>query len=419
MNNKLAVRLAIGLFAIAALVLGYQWWRGIKSDPDFGAANTIDMIGAVMETSDGQQAVAFLANGELVLSPDYREGAVDRDFVWRPDGGRAFFLSDRKDGIHIFRWNPDRGSLQQRSVDGGSKGTMVYGPLGLPATDQSALLTAGGRVLRYDPSVPATYQVLPPRQKERSGTEEGGTSGQFEGHYSRLGTSFKKAVWGKDRRWIIAVMRREVGEILVLQSMTPLKDINTGDTKFTPPSAITAGKRVDFDITADGRVVVAIVGFQFPDPAKAPKEFIKNGRVVPPYENAITFFDPDRTEQDGLRAIGILTPEIGAIEPRISPDGTKVLLSIGAPDPDGNVEVGGLVSMPLIEQGADQGTPLVRGKVQQPNWHPSGQRIVYVKREENGVRSVFTIDADGANERRISDGKSNFQQAVFSPQLKP
>src|SRR5262245_38026520 len=117
MTHRLELRLVLGLFAIAALVLGYQWWRGIKSDPDFGQANTVGMIGAIEETADGDQAVVFKPDGTKIPSAGYRQGAVDRNFVWRPDGERAFFISDRGQGIHIFRWNPDGGDPQQRTID--------------------------------------------------------------------------------------------------------------------------------------------------------------------------------------------------------------------------------------------------------------------------------------------------------------
>lgn len=417
MNTKLAIRLIIGLFVIAVLVLGFQWWRSIRSDPDFGHANTVDMIGALEDTADGSQAVIFKADGTKIPSPDYKEGSVDRDFVWQPDGERAFFLSDRAKGIHIFRWNPEANSLQQRSTDGGSKGTMIYGPVGNPPVEQSALISAGGRVLRYDPKVPATYQIIPPKLKERASGEEGGSGGSFETFYERIGTSFKKAMWGKDRKWIIAVMRRDLGEVLILQNMTPLKDLNTGEEKLLPPNVMTAGQRVDFDVAADGRVVVTTTGFQFPEPDKAPKEYIKNGKLVPPYRNAVTFFDPDNLGKVGMKAVAVLPDEIGAMQPRLSPDGSKVLLAIGKPDADGNIVSAGLVAMPFSEGGGAQGAPILKGQATDASWSADGNKIVYIKHEDSGKRSVFVIRADGSDDKKISDGSTSYTQPVFSPQL--
>lgn len=417
MNNKLAIRLIIGLFIIAALVLGFQWWRGIKNDPDFGHADTVDMVGAIEQLADGDQAVIFQSDGKKISSPGYRESAVDRDLVWQPDGERVFFISDRSKGIHMFRWNPV-GDVQQRSVDGGSKGSIMFGPVGDTPAEQSALITSGGRVLRYDPKVPATYQELPPKERERASGEEGGAGGQFEVAYSKIGNSFKKAVWSKDRKSIVAVMRRDGGEVLVVQSMTGLRDLNTGEVRLLPPTAITAAKKVDFDIAANGVVVIAMTGFQFPDPDKIPKEFIKNGKVVPPYDNAIIYFNPDDITNTGMKAIYVFPDAKGAaMQPAISPDGSKVLLSIGPADEDGNIQFAGIVAMPVTEGGGGQGAPVVRGPASQPSWHPSGNKITYIKTDTAGKRSIFVANADGSEERNLSASSGNYSHPVFSPQL--
>jgi hypothetical protein len=246
-SRRMLLRFAIGLFALAALFFGYQWWRSYSQDPDLPAkADTKGMIAALLLHEDGAQAVVFEANGELRKSPGYTPGANDKELVWRPDGNRLFFMSDREDqAFHVYRWNLASDAVMRRSFGTRSQSSPTFAPIGAAGANDTALLTSGGFVVEFDPVHSAIRQVLPPVGRERAESDEGAAS-QFDAIYQKIGTSFRYARWGKDKESVVAVMRREDDtEILVVQDMTEAK----------PPAAIIAGDRVEFDISPETGVV--------------------------------------------------------------------------------------------------------------------------------------------------------------------
>src|SRR5687768_18530704 len=86
-NQRAIKRLAIGLFIIAGLILGFQFLRGKALDPyGGGSKDSSGMVAAIMRTKDGARAVVIQPGGDVMLSPNHRPGANDRDLVWRPDG---------------------------------------------------------------------------------------------------------------------------------------------------------------------------------------------------------------------------------------------------------------------------------------------------------------------------------------------
>lgn len=417
MNSKLTRHLVVGLFAIAVLFAAYEWFKGFSQDPDLGTARTSGYVAAIEYLPEGAQVVLFKEDGTKIPSPDYVKGATDRDPAWRPDGHRLFFASDREPQVvNIYRWNPATNKIEKRSLGRRGKGNIVFGPPGYQEPVATAIITSGGIVLSYNPKDGSTKQLLPPVEEERSDTEEGGSAGQFEALYERIGQSFREARWGQGRNSIVAVMRRDGGEVLVVQRMGFVK-AEDGSSRILPPSVVAAGDRIDFDVSSDGRVAVAVLGFQFPDRNNIPPQFVKKGVATPPYRHALIAFDPDKPEE-GLTTLALSPNDQGAMaKPRFSPDGQELLVLLGSFGDTGQFTAEQLARLPVKEGGVREGSSVVMGNVLEAEWHPKGEKIVFVKRD--GRRALFTVDRDGSNEKRLSGDQGDFGSPRFSPQTAP
>lgn len=108
----------------------------------------------------------------------------------------------------------------------------------------------------------------------------------------------------------------------------------------------------------------------------------------------------------------------GDFDPRISPDGSRIVFERMVDDqsPNGNydlfvVEVDGANPRPLTTSGYSQGLP---------SWSHDGERIVYVVAavEDRGVFDLYLVNADGTENRDITPGYFPDQflchSAVFS-----
>lgn len=404
------MRLVVGLFAIAALVGAYRWYQNYSADPGrFGSADTAGKIAALEILDDSVRAVILDEKGAKQDLPDPKPGATDKDLAWRPDGNQLFFSSDREGGAFgIYRYNFSQAKLERRSFGSRSQGNIAFGPIGYPGIGDEALITAGGFVLTYKPIDGSTRQILPPVTGERAGTEEGGAGGQFAAIYERFGESFKEARWGPNRESILAVMRRpEGGEVLVLQSLKVVADEKTGVNRIEPPVAVAAGERIEFDLAPDGKAVVCILGFRFPDPQNVPKEFVKNGRVVAPYRHALIAFEPANPSAGLKGLVASSGDDVAFASPRISPDGSSVAAVKGRLDESGQFAPEALV---LIRTDGSDNLQLVAGDVREPSWHPSGDKIVFVK-----DRAIHVVGKDGSALTKITT-EGRFASPLFSPQ---
>lgn len=427
-NRRMAIRFVIYLFAIAALILGFQWYQAKGRDiGDLGTIDTKGWIAALeLQPGGGAQAVAIKPGGAIVRNPDYVAGRTDRDLAWKPNGYQIFFSSDR-DGkaFNIFRWN-----LALEQVEPRTKGTLSWSAPSFSG-DSSAeglklvMCVSAGNVWERNMS-DLSGQRLIPYTKNR-GQEVDRQSQESDTSQGMQAASIRRAEWGKDKAWIIAVRRTDTGEALVVQPMTVEEERRV-------PLVVTTGDRVDFDVDQNtGLVAINVQGFQWVNPSEVPKEFIKNGRATKPYEHAISLLDLDGSKpampvavsKDPKRAFGT---------PAISPDGQNMVFTTGAYI-DGSYTPTNLFMIPATQLSGEVGRVndklvyylapvsigpegiyrVVVGEIFEPSWHPDGQTLVYVKRE-GGQRSIYTADKTGSGEKRITEGDRNYASPFFSPQ---
>ncbi|MCO5296683.1 MAG: hypothetical protein M9921_07485 [Fimbriimonadaceae bacterium] len=412
-TRKMMIRFVGGLFTIAALLLGYQWYRGLGGDIDLPfSVDTVGMIAAVQEVEDGNQVVLIDPQGKLVPSPGYKAPASDRDPVWRPDGNRIFFSSDREDNTYnIFRWNPGSQTVTRRTFGSRAKTTIEFPSPMVPNANDFALITSGGFVLQLDPTDGSTPQVLPPVGRERSATSEGGVGSQFDALYEHFGSSVRRARWaGNGRDWIVAVMRNDLGEVLILQ--------NLGGEQLQPPFAVIAGERVEFDVNPKtGEVVYVAIGFQFPDRENIPEQFIENGRIKKPFQHMVGVIDPNDLKNAQPPIAASNTDDLAFTLPRVSPDGSTLMLVTGKHTGSGQVESADLVVMPARGEGGKTATAVIKGAIQDPSWAPDSDRILFVMTDQ-GKRAIHEIRRDGTGLRNITGQLGDFGHPQYSPQVK-
>lgn len=414
--QKLWTRTLIAVLLIGGLFLGIRWYLSNQTDlKGVIPADTTGQIAAIEMTKDGQQAVVFLPNGEVLRSPEYREGATDRDLAWQPNGNRLFFVSDRgTDGFQVYRWRPVAGGeVEVRSVGSRGKSNPAFPAEALPDANTELLMTSGGFVLSLEPSKPSSQQMLPPVSNElatAAGEEEGsGAASQFTALYGQLGDSFRLARWVAGKQAIAAVMRRDMGEILIVQRMPqPGKPLER-------PELLAAGERIELSVNPkNGGLVYAVQNFQWP--GQPPAQFVKNGKVTRPFSHFVGIWTFDQPEQTPIIASN--EDEVAFGSPAVSPDGSRLLLVVGNYD-GASVSPRELITLPAQSNGAQGAARLFQGAIYDPAWSPTGDKIAYVKRDTEGKRNIYVANADGSAEKNLSQGKGDFSSPKFSPQLKP
>ncbi len=412
-SQKVLRRILIGAVILVGLVLGIQWLSSLQGDLDLGNANTIGMIAAVQIEDDGQSAVVIKEDGAVVKNSGWQPGNQDRDLAWDPEGQRLFFVSDRQEEtFHVYRWNPEKNnSPEKRSVDKAGRSSIFFDLEGHSGVDRTALITTRGTVQRFNPKDGTFKQVLPP-SNSAGATEEGGSTTAMEGAYGRLGgTSFRSAVWLKERTWAAAVMRSDSGEILIVQPLV------TNDGKEAKPQILMAAKKIDIAVNPkSGALIFTFMDFQFPQNQPIPQENIKNGKVVRSIYHGVGIFDPASEPGFGLVA-AVPNDETCFSSPAVAPDGSSFVVVVGEYKGDGSIESRGLVSIPFEIGAAAKGSPLLQGEVYEPAWSPAGDKLVYI-RKTGSNRAVYTCDSSGGGEKNLTGDKGDFMKPIFSPQVK-
>jgi Tol biopolymer transport system component len=231
--------------------------------------------------------------------------------------------------------------------------------------------------------------------------------------YQDLGTSFRTAMWGKNKAWVVAVMRREEGEVLVLQSMVQAR----------PPIIVVAGEHIDFDLNPKtGEVVFTVQGFKLPNPAAISKEHLKEANQELVHKHRIGVIDPNAVSVDTIlanpRYLGVSdSDKMSFGSPAISPDGSTMLLVEGAYSADTGFEPQRLLGSSISSSGGARPWQIVEGQVGDPSWSPDGDKIVYTRRV-GGERAICTNTSHGGDEKVLTAGKGSFSHPTFSPQTK-
>ena len=413
-NRILAYRTLALIVGVGSLAVGLMWFLKVRSDlGGLIKSDTAGWISAIEYLPQGQQVVLISPDGKVHKDPGHTANSIDRDATWSPKGNFLYFASDRVDhNFNVFRWSPssEKESEQRTIGTPRSRGNLRFPaqPIEEPDNIAKALLTTGGVVQEFDPATSATVQVLPPTSKEitqaKSG-DESGTAGQFEGAYGTLGTSFREGQWCGNQRYICAVMRREAGEVLVIQ------DMQRAEGKLPPPKVLIAGEHVEFAINPkDGNIVYCVQGFQWPD-GKPPEP--KDGKkITKPFINGLGIF----AFEGNPVILGASKGDIVFTSPAISPDGKAIAIVVGKME-KGELQIAGLATYPTSNDPTFK--PLqYRGDVHEPSWSIDSQHILAALRMPNKPRSIYEFAMDGTAPRNVTGDTGNYGFPHYSPQQK-
>lgn len=433
-KRKLYIRLAAGLFGIAAIFLGYQWFSNAMTDVKGDSpTDTVDYIAALEHVGSGSKAVLFKPDGTKIDRPNYTPGSVDKDLAWRADGNRLLFVSNEGGGnFDIYRWNPGESSVDRRSLDTRAKSNLWFGADSGKEMNDVGLVTSGGFVLQYNQRKGESKQLLPPPTLRAQGQagEDQGTTSQIDALYKQIGQSFVSAKWGLDRQIVWTVMRRESDEVFVINPLTTA--FNNGK-----PAPLLAAKKIEFEVTPQGDAIVVAREFQFTDPEQVPEEYLVDGKPTAPFDSAV-YFVPANGQQPAIvchskgpnfyfgavqkNAKPIETAPKGTVvtfaTPSVDIQGTMVTFVVGALKGESDYTPQAVIAIPMKE-----GTPLkgpgklAVGAVSEPGFSAAGDKLVYVRQGQDGKRGIYTIPISGGQETKLS-GDGDFSSPKFSPQVK-
>lgn len=412
-SKKLAYRTLALIVVVGSLTLGLEWFLKVRSDlGGLKPSDTVGWISAVQYLPQGQQAVLISPDGKVHTDPGYKSKTEDRDIIWSPNGNFLYFVSDREENtFNLFRWSPSSTSpAERRTIGTRSRSSLKFPAQSGDEADNVAkgLITTGGLVQEFDPSNQSTAQILPPTTKEISqshGGDESGTQSQFEGAYGNLGTSFREAQWCSNGKYIVAVMRRDAGEILIAQEMQAV------DGKFPLPRPIVAGEHVDFAVNPkDGTVVYCVQGFQWPD---GTPPMGKDGKPVKKqFVDAVGSVDL----AGKLVILQASQGDIAFSSPTISPDGQSLAVCV-AKVINGEATPQGLITLPAHNDPSFK-PHQYGGDIHEPSWSPDSKRILAAVRLTGKPRSIYEIFLDGSTPRNVTGDSGNFGYPRYSPQTK-
>lgn len=425
MNSKVKKTAAIGLLAVAVAIGGYQAIRWLGDDPDLLPGDSVGMIAAVEYLPQDSKVVVFKPDGTMFEFP-HKDGAQEKSPIWRTDGQRLFFLSNRdEDTFHIYRWRPGDADASRRSLGATNRSEPWFGPVNDPNANKTALITSRGLIMEYDPKTGNTFQLVPPGKAIGSNAGNESKDARFSGAYAAMGRAFTKARWAGSRKWIIAIVQRNVGEVLVAQDMEMKGEGE--DAKLPPPFPVVAGESVDFDVAEDGTVVASVRGFRWflPDYEDAqppedvieqfiPEQFRAGGKITTPYLNGMMAFNPTA---GGQLQVLFASPDdkVAFGSPSISPDGKGIAFPVGPlagerfiPKTLSYYPIGGNPQTD-VRTLAKEGTESI-------SWTADSNTVVYTKLDQ-GKRSLWKIAASGGDPIRISPEGRNIGSAVVSPQV--
>jgi len=419
MNKKLALRTGIGLAVIVGLIIGYAKFSKYSLDTEIDKSyNTAGMIAAVQNNDMGSRAVVFNPSGEKIESSGYTEGKSDSDVSWSKDGSLIYFSSNREsDAYNIYRWTPTTNKVERRSLGGRSQSSPVFDLSDYPDEEKTGLVVSGGQVYRYIPRMKAMEQLLPPVAVGGVIGEEGGRQSMMA-VYDRIGENFRQAAWGPDHETIFTVMGREDGsEVFVVNW---LKADDQGVIR--PPQPLFAGDHIQMEVGADGRALVAVQNFQFPDLEKIDPQFLKDGKVVLPFKHCVcdVVIAPDGAALF-MPIMRFASDKELVWDIALSPDGSEFVATGGEMNGQDFVPRNLVLIERRVKMAADEPPASVAiildGKFGRPRWSPDGQRLVLLRDEEDGRRALITMRKDGGDLQVLSKPGEDYVMAAFSPQI--
>ncbi|HEY3781607.1 MAG TPA: hypothetical protein VGL56_11015 [Fimbriimonadaceae bacterium] len=432
-NRRLVKRTIIFVVILLAAAYGFYWLLSKRGDPDllYGPSPSYGDIAAIQTKGDGAQAVIIHSDGKITVSPDYKTGSYDQNVTWRADGGRLFFESDRENNEpHLYRWNTEKGLIERRTTDKRPKGFLSFTvPGDKGAADEAnptALMISGGTILQVDANTGDTKQLLPPYNKNSSqsstSSEEGGQNGMAS--FATYGNSFVKALWSKDKHYIIAVLSREAGDqALIIQDMT----MQNG--QLPPPVPLAQARHIGIDIGQQtGVLIYSLLGAEIPDwyPDEQRNKFKRNGKIVPPIAHDICIFDVNRFATNGkmdTQTSGVVVAskddKIAFGDPAMSPDEKLIAVPVGN-------YVGGsfrpllLMTFPPKNNAAEAGVRIAPGDFTHLSWAPDGSVIAALMKAQDGSHDVVTVPPTANSQvNNLTAGEGDFLEAEISPEAKP
>lgn len=410
MQKKIAIRLILGLLAIAALFIGWQKFNEFAKDPDLGSYNSVGAIAAIDQSGTNSKAVIFKADGseQYPKEADLKnENYRDSEISWSSDGQRVFISSNRKTNSYsIHRWNPETDEIEVKRENSRFQSAPVFDLNNDPQADQNGLILSGGSVLDYNIRTGVTRQILPPVADNRIVTDEGGSASPMSQMFDKIGSSFRSARWTKDRQGMFATMKGDASEAALV--------VDFSQAEPSPPLEIVRGNKVKLEMTNDGRALILVQGFRFPD---SPDGSVADPKQKKPFQHALIIASQGGDGRPALSYIMAGADDSVAIgDFVISPKGDKVAAVVGTIDDKTGAFISqGLAIMPLEEQGALKATPLIQGQIGELSFSPDGSQLAYIKKE-GSYSNVYRIKVDGSGETKVSpDGR--FASPIFSPQM--
>lgn len=420
--RKMITRTAILGAVMVVAIFGYKSVLGNNDPSDIGTADTKGWVAAIQQADDGNQLVIIKPDGTIMPAPGYVKGKEDRDPVWRPDGNRVFFSSDREEGaFNIYRWNLANNLVERRTLGKIGKSQPSFAPKA-PLTDKYPLMVFGGTAWELDETAGKGFQVVPPNKKggqrkpeasDASADKEGAAGAELKIKYVRYlaGKAGLMYVSHGDAKEGLGIQPN-------VQGMSE-KDIQEKGQ----PSTILAGEKLWLDTSPIEPIgFVSIQHFALPEGMPTPPQFIKDGKLELPFHNLIAKVNP--TGKPPFEPVIQGAGDNIAFGPlSVSPSGDQLAIVVGFIKENEfhgqAIFVGPAKPAPASDfkqvypNQANQ--PASDNQIKSVVWSPDGKHLL-IQQRANSHSDIVVMEPDGGNVKNLTNGKGQFTQPVMSPQ---
>lgn len=413
--KRLLIRSIILVVIVAVLAATYYWLVSRPQDRPLVILPPVNSKGfmlALKETEDGYKVVAIAPDG-TIRERKTPENISDASPIWSQTGEHILFVSNQtSDGSYqIFEWIPDRENEPfQLSPNGASRSAPW-----LTADGKLLLYASQGDVSGMTYPQRQTRRVMPPYRQSQSGrTEEGivDTEGVRSDLVSQAwsnlseqmrGESFENGFLDPERKYFIGVYITARCKTLIIQNLQP-KDA-TEATAIVPFGA----EDIQIDMSKNSPIaVVSMMQFRDPIPERIPPERIRpDGTVIYDFVNALLAID--LKQQKVISLFAVPNNQQSLVSPALSPDGKQVAV-IPVERKGDRWQKQGIAILPIKEAGAQEARIIVSGNVSDPSWLPDGSGLLFIRDGD-----VWKVNADGSNEKQITQNVGKFQKPQMSP----